>query len=1573
MDELLAKLHLKKYENSKLTLKEVLCISNKDEDSSSLKTIPSWSFLRKLVALDGTARNTRLDEFEEEASAGFTEGNLFEAFEASSRASNYSVHPLDVLCAVMNCSDSFLQQEIVTKMSTCQFAVPLLIPASDGSDCTFVLWAMRNIIKRWRPPLLLRSKGFREENITNISMPIFSFVRLGNCSLSKSKVLNKILSPTHTHYDFFVHQDMECGYRPRTISEGLLEISWYFPGGSEHSNVFQEPVAVTNLRGDLISHEKQFRFLTNMSTAVFFFSEDIQENHCKFLERLAQGNPNYFFVICPQKGQFVREKMKETEKKIPAFLNSKKNNILVKDSSMNEAEIVKQIQSIMMNLTKNSSNKRHLEDLEKDSKKFGILVDESSGECQKAKDLAMKICKTIEDVPRYKKETLILQRDLWKNITKIEKEICRMKKTNDLDVEEYKSKLGTQCVELRNQQRQQELQGDIKTFLEALIELSSTEKLYFLKWMKLFLDNIARSNLSELQAEYIKYSSNIAELKRIDRQITDSSLGIENFLRELGQMHEAQFFVKSHSKLKEKFGNLPGIAADLLLEGFPLELIDGDTSSIPVQWISDVFNQLDIKTGKRCTMRIITVLGVQSTGKSTLLNTMFGLQFPVANGRCTRGAFMTLLNVKENFKLELGCDFILVIDTEGLKAPELASLEDSYEHDNELATLVVGLSDITIVNLAMENTTEMKDILQIVVHAFLRMKGIGKKPNCQFIHQNVSDVSAHVMNIRHRKTLLEHLNEMTKAAAKMEKLEGFASFNDVMDYDLNEHTWYIPGLWHGVPPMAPVNTGYSEGILSLKKYLLQFMKMKVQKPQNIPTFLKWLQSLWTAVKHEKFIFSFRNSLVADAYDQLSVRYSELEWSFRKEMYSRMTEFLNSIKNQQKNEMLEDLMITFNESMPEKLNELERKMQDSLNSYFESELENAHLVEKHRDDFFKSINVLRRALYEEWHAKFWEAVRIQKTKFKIQDLKDDCSAKIEAEVSSLLDLCKEKEQKIGEKALEQRFKDIWEETVKGFQIHRMKRKDVDKQMLQQLQKEMKHKSGFINKQLLKIGKISTYADVSFVEKDEHIDLQWYKKSEQQGGNKGAGYNNFYKTDCYYKIKKIADDLTNQCFDYIKQKASTGNDYDDTFCTDLLSMGNHRLRQRDVEMLHTTDQFELDLKLLVLGRAAKRFQEIHDKFVEENDPFLCLQTARSHYLSIFKNVFQKKDECKNRAKQFYQQCLKPAIIEYVSNHLGKEIVNDLLHGTDNKKYMSRTFFQHCVLNKLIQYGEFEQYVEYINNYEQFVKNTILEFIKESYGEPECLGNLLSNITLSIVKKVRETLQDAQILESNNVSDFLSQIRKKLEKDLVISPDNIKLIIFQNSASVSEFSADINFYLSKTEDDILTEIGSLSIESLLAQLTLKPEDELFKKVIGCGKQCPFCKVPCEAGCAEHTEHFATVHRPQGLGCYRFINSQVLCSALCSTDVVSERSFKNSDTEWKLHPYKEYRTFYPEWNIQPDPSISASDYWKFVFKEFNKEFAKEYKANPAHLPEEWYDITKEQAIESLKESYRMKEPGNS
>lgn len=153
----------------------------------------------------------------------------------------------------------------------------------------------------------------------------------------------------------------------------------------------------------------------------------------------------------------------------------------------------------------------------------------------------------------------------------------------------------------------------------------------------------------------------------------------------------------------------------------------------------------------------------------------------------------------------------------------------------------------------------------------------------------------------------------------------------------------------------------------------------------------------------------------------------------------------------------------------------------------------------------------------------------------------------------------------------------------------------------------------------------------------------------------------------------------------------------------------------------------------------------------------------------------------------------------------------------------------------------------------------------------------------------------------------------------------------------------------------------QNKIDSLQTKPQDVLFNRVWGCGKQCPFCKAPCEAGGEAHTKHFVSVHRPVGLGRYRSNDSEKLVTDLCTSLVHSDISFKCRDTKDQWHKYKEYSKIFPDWQIDPDRSIEASAYWKYVMAEFNEQFAKEYDAKPADIPSYWKNM-KTQAEESLK-----------
>ncbi len=1469
---------------------------------------------------------------------------------------NSSVNPLDIMSALFLCSDGFLQQEMVSKMSMCQFSVPLLLPNSDTQQCMFMLWAMRDIVKKCRPHSLSEQRGFVEERIVHSELPLVSFVRLGDCSISKSQILNKLLSNPQQYHDTFVHRDMDCGDVPRKISNGLVEMSWYLPCGNKNIDVFPEPVAVANLRGDISAFETQYSFLCQTSTAVFVFFDKLDTNYKLLTNQHVKAQ---FFLVGNVQKALNLEQLKRTASE----MSLKKNNIILK-TNQNDANFVKNLHSSVNQIINNHSNKARLEGMDSIAHELGILVDEDIQECQEAKNNAHFLTKNIQDTLQFKETQLPLQGKIWKDLAKLEKEECRLRKAGDQNIETYKSDLQIKKTELRKQQSKYDISEAMSCFVSALSS-SNQERSYFLKWMRMNLDNISRKSLSSLREQYKEkcqqFSEKKEEIAQLDQQISNSSLGIEHFLREMGQLYEAAVSLPENLESRQQMLHLPRLCAELMLDGFPLELVDGDASNIPLRWVSDVLKYLNSLVQPNNKIMVVTVLGVQSTGKSTLLNTMFGVQFAVSSGRCTRGAFMQLIKVEENIKKKLGCDYLVIIDTEGLKSPELAKLDDSHEHDNELATLVVGLSDITIINIAMENSTEMKDILQIVVHAFIRMKEIGKKPKCQFVHQNVADVSAHDKNMRDRKLLLEQLNEMTEAAAKMENKEEYKMFTDVMEYDPETCNWYIPGLWHGNPPMAPVNAGYSEAVYDLKKNMIDVIGKCKTHGNNITEFLEWIKSLWNAVKYENFIFSFRNSLVADAYMRLCTEFHKWEWSFKKDMHSWLTEAETRVSNFEMMKLksdksdMQNLLCRLKQEAVTKLDSLEKITMENLSKYFEQTEGHVYLVEKFKEDFVSSVKSLRRETESSLLTHLEATVEIRKGMGKLDYIKKTFTDTMEKKVLGLLEeLRKKSSMKKIEKSdeeLDNIFEKIWEQTVSELSVCGFPQKNIFDSIFKQLRNNVKQKGGFFAEKLNRVN-------------PENCGREPFKVTSESFFKK---LKSFFFQDNASSLQEMADNVIQTCGNLIQDKTERHLDYHDTYIQEILNIIDDRLTSH--KKMGFSDKFELSLKLHICGMSAREFQRMHDCFIKDNDPRRCLDQVKDKYRNAFKDLFHDRDQCQRKAEEFTTHCLKPAVESFIYSSLGPDIVDAMLQGKHAFQFSTRAFFQYSLLKQLLNEDNFENYVRYICSYEGFVKCWILGQITEQFSHGEVLFEIEERHLRLATMEILEAIKTAQNeTKENDVKKFIHSICRKLGKRLVIPKDALETVVVLNNASQEPFACCLNKSVKELEQTLKEQLKNVNIQGKFSKLKMKPQDELFKRVFGCGMQCPFCKAPCEAGGEAHTDHCASVHRPQGLGRCTFVNNEKLVTNICSTDVHSEVVFTCFETNNEYHPYKRYREIFPDWHIPADASIQASDYWKYVMVRFNNQFAQKYNALPANIPLTWKSITKQQAENSLKESFSIK-----
>ncbi|XP_051991089.1 interferon-induced very large GTPase 1 isoform X2 [Xyrauchen texanus] len=1563
MESVLMELGLRHHLKEKLTLQHVLTLmkqSDEHKTSHSFRSLP-WLFLRKLMMVNSSARSIQFSSKCNSEKKGL---NIIETT-SDDYNDQEGMNILDLITALFHCSDPFLQQEMAVKMSMCQFSVPLLLPNCDTKQCSLMLWALRDITKQFRS-----QNGLEENSIALTDLPLISFVRLGKSNLSKSEFLNKLLSNNQQYHDTFIHKKLANGNIQRKVSNGLVEISWYLPRGKRYSDIFKEPVAVANLRGDISAFEVQFAFLSHTSSTIFLFCDDLDSNKT-FLSSLQIRSK--LVLICTINEGTSRDHLKQSL----AQMKLKTHSVILKDRNMNDAEFVVKLQKAVGEILKDST-KVSIEKMSNIAPDLGIIVDENSTTCQNAKEKADLITKDIANIPEFKRRELPLQGKLWKELSKLEKEMCRLKKVGKQNIEHYKSELQIQIQNLRADQRKNSMGEAIALFISGLC-CSKNEQQYFLKWMKINLDSLTRKHLFKLEEQYRKVSKNPTEDKEgltdLENQIANSSLGVQHFLRELSQLYESEFVHSRSSLYKRELKRLPQICAKLLLNGFPLELVDGDASNIPLMWIRDVMMELNNLTKPHNRIRVVTVLGVQSTGKSTLLNTMFGIQLAVSSGRCTRGAFMLLINVSEEYKTELCCDYLIVIDTEGLKSPELAKLADSYEHDNELATLVVGLSDITIVNISMENVTEMKDTLQIVVHAFLRMKEVGKRPCCHFVHQNTADVAVREKTLRERKIFLDQMDIMTQAAAKMEKRGNNKKFTDILEYDIEKNNWYIPGLWLGTPPMAPVNTGYSDEVNNFKDGILTVFKATKVPAQEFMKFEEWIHSLWKAVKFENFIFSFRNSLVAEAYSRLCAEFNTWEWTFKKHMIAWSTRSETTITNMSAMSVksedarnIDDMLADLKNEATNELDKEEKVLFDKIQQYFESEEEHVCLVENHKEDFLNCARGLRRETEQDLRNKLDNAVLIQKGIAEVLHIKQKQRDTMRKKVLKMISVCRNKTNNLTESELNEEFEKLWDDTVRQYSFKALSRQDVGKETYQLLRKNLEMKGEAVREILSSSMPLDQCGTEPFLAKAETENgllqkIVQYCLPEQRNRRMNL-------------IQVICEKIINTSKEFIALKTKANSDYNSADIHELLFFIDKNLKAYD--NLQISPENEASIKIYICSEAARAFQQMHDNYIQSNDPWKSLERYKLEWLADFKDLYYQRDNCQNKADICVKQCLTPAVKEYIQKRLGPDIVDEMLSGERGISFSTRSFFQFSLLKELLREDDFRYIFKYIDNYEEFVTLWISEKIIGHFSKGGGLSKLEMKHLKIITKKLKEAVEGAQRVANNwkgngedaNICNFVNNVFKNLNKELVIPTDALNATLVLNNSNPAEFadclkpSIDKMFFSIEDEfrrhGDVRAKIASLPFNM--------PQVELFSRVFGCGKRCPFCSAPCEAGGKKHMEHYASVHRPQGIGRYRWIESEMLIPDICSSLVASEKTFRCKDTGYQFYPFKEYRKFYPDWKIQSDASIEATDFWKYIFARYNTKFAEKYNAKPANVPVSWHKISASQAKRSLEGTFGLR-----
>ncbi len=907
----LVKLGLDKYSTKRLQIQDALHIRStplkphfKMSLVENLSQLP-YMVLHKLLSYDSSCRADFMtassscfdDDIEDYGDAEYDNDE-----DSDNDAAFDVINPLDCLLAVLICADDFLRQDLFARLQKCQIAVPFILPDPFTNQLVIPLWALRTIVK----DMCLSNHQHLKDSICMVDhqMPFISIIRCGEPEkqgYSKSRLINLVISDDGL--DRFFHRHCSGGQYKSVLVDGLVDMCWYIPKYCTENDTFADTLAFLNLHGDARNHYGQVDFLCDISSIVVIMLHEINMNFSEqFLSQLVKvesSNGSLIFL------NGVTKNHTELRQRFPkAFWV----NLPRKTDAEAKVMIRKRIRH---QLKQNNEISSLTEACQSPPEVF--KVDEHSIVQKEGIEHTEKVMSLIEELKPFskdfKEDMFPLQgRKMWMAWALYDKELYRQKsKESNETIEDYTEKIKKKKHSLRKQQQQsvKKLTPVMEQFIHSLKELdkSSDPNLtyYFLKNLKLKLDKLSRSLVSGYQKMYheIQLELSVYEVKpkdgpkeepekikrlkdqlvKLQEQILNYSLSLEDFFREMGQLYEAT--EQTQESDNDYISFLQKIAAKLFMNGYPLEIMDGRVSHVPLKWVTAVLTE----TGKildNPNVFVLSVLGIQSSGKSTMLNATFGLQFKVTSGRCTRGAFVQLLKLNEDLKAQNKCDYILVVDTEGLRALSVDPLE-AQKHDNKLATFIIGLANMTLINVKGEVPGDIDDILQTSVHAFLRMDIVYKyRPSCQFIHQNAS---SNIQTQVKKAMFANKLNIFTVNAAKEEHCEGYKEFKDVIKFDDRTDVHYFPSLWKGDPPMGQINPGYSHVAQKLKYELFFERKSNGSNHMELPyidftSFQIKISDVWNSLLKENFVFSFKNTLEIVAYNSLETQFNKWEVKFR---------------------------------------------------------------------------------------------------------------------------------------------------------------------------------------------------------------------------------------------------------------------------------------------------------------------------------------------------------------------------------------------------------------------------------------------------------------------------------------------------------------------------------------------------------------------------------------------------------------------------------------------------------------------------------------------------------------------
>ena len=442
----------------------------------------------------------------------------------------------------------------------------------------------------------------------------------------------------------------------------------------------------------------------------FFFNElkskknKIGRKNVKKLEKKIKSDLVFIFKI-KNLAKMNKNKKKENIEELQRHLNKCINQI-------NEKKIKFKFNSEGFNNfrnyasdTKHSLVEKNYSEHNEDLKKIGNIPTQLSEDDRKVKKLKGKLDELVKCFDQYspeKEDEFFPFNRLWRELDDLTNKLTE----SDL-TEAKKEEAEMRIDEIERELENQSITDVITNFINIIFEEGEEEEPEIITLLSLFENYL----LAHTKRAKKKNSNNSEEETKNNKN--SNLFDINLFWRNI-----KPFLDYNRTDLDPKMRKfLINVMEELFVKGNGFELIDGDHF---IFW-GNLLNQFDCFIKQSDYITTMSILGPQSSGKSTLINLLYGTDFKSGDGKCTSGINGYLMRIEEDF--ESFKERIMkrikkpnMILEESIKSQEESEHEDHSTNLNERESLLYS----TYENLSIQRRSTL-------------LEGFAKKQRTYFI------------------------------------------------------------------------------------------------------------------------------------------------------------------------------------------------------------------------------------------------------------------------------------------------------------------------------------------------------------------------------------------------------------------------------------------------------------------------------------------------------------------------------------------------------------------------------------------------------------------------------------------------------------------------------------------------------------------------------------------------------------------------------------------------------------------------------------------------------------------------